>query len=204
LRAAIRAKVTAARLARADANSSTEIARTAEGYFHLACQSLEPTTPTLIAIGGLSGTGKSLLARNLAPELVPSPGAEIERFPIDAYAPEITAQVYAALKEKARRIVSADFSAIVDAVFADSCERTAIRAAADGIHVKFYGLFLAAPLPIRLKRVGSRSRDASDADEAVAHRQESYALGEIDFTEIDASGNPADTLARAKAALRRP
>jgi predicted kinase len=104
---------------------------------------LEPTTPTLIAIGGLSGTGKSLLARNLAPELVPSPGAvvlrsdierkalcgksEIERLPIDAYAPEITAQVYAALKEKARRIVSTDFSAIVDAVFADSCERTAIR-----------------------------------------------------------------------------
>jgi uncharacterized protein len=220
LRAAIRAKVTAARIPRADANSSSEIARTAKNYFRLACQLLEPTTPTLVAIGGLSGTGKSLLARNLAPELVPSPGAvvlrsdierkalfgkgEIERLPVDAYGPEVTAQVYAVLAEKARRIINAEFSAIVDAVFAYRCERVAIRAAADGIHAKFYGLFLAAALPIRLGRIGSRSHDASDADAAVARWQESYALDEMDFTEIDASGTPADTLARAKKALLRP
>jgi uncharacterized protein len=72
MRAGIRAKVTAARLRAADGDSSSEIARAAQTYFHLACKLLEPATPMLMAIGGLSGTGKSLLARALAPELMPA------------------------------------------------------------------------------------------------------------------------------------
>ena len=63
LRAAIRAKVTAARLRAASADSSREIARAAQTYFRLAGSLLEPAIPMLVAIGGLSGTGKSLLAR---------------------------------------------------------------------------------------------------------------------------------------------
>jgi uncharacterized protein len=220
IRAAIRAKVTAARLPAADVDSSSEIARAAQTYFRLACKLLEPATPMLIAIGGLSGTGKSLLARDLAPELVPAPGAvvlrsdverkalfganETKRLTADAYAPEITTQVYAALAQKASRVIAAGYSAIVDAVFADPAERAAIRAAADGTHVEFRGLFLAAELPIRLERIGTRSRDVSDADAGIARRQESYALGKMDFTEIDASGTPAQTLARAQSALSEP
>ncbi len=220
VRAAIRAKVTAARLRAANADSKREIARAAQAYFRLAGKLLEPATPMLIAIGGLSGTGKSRLARALAPELMPAPGAlvlrsdverkallgksETERLSGDAYAAEITSQVYAALAEKARRVVAAGFSAIVDAVFADPAERAAIRAATDDTHAAFGGLFLVAELPIRIERIGARSRDASDADAMIARRQESYVLGPMDFTEIDASGTPAETLARAKAALSRP
>jgi predicted kinase len=220
VRAAIRAKVTAARRRGADANSSGDIARAAQTYFRLAGSLLEPATPMLIAIGGLSGTGKSLLGRALAPELEPAPGAlvlrsdverkallgkaETERLPADAYAPEITARVYAALADKARRVLAAGFSVIVDAVYADPAERAAIRAAAAGSGAEFRGLFLVAALPVRLERIGARSRDASDADAAVARRQESYALGKMDFTEVDASGAPAETLARARAALSRP
>jgi aminoglycoside phosphotransferase family enzyme/predicted kinase len=217
VRAAIRAKVTAARLDAADADARREIARTAQTYFRLAGSLLEPATPMLIAIGGLSGTGKSRLARDLAPDLVPAPGAlvlrsdverkalfgktETERLPADAYAPEITTQIYTRLAEKARRVVSAGFSAIVDAVFADPAERAAIRATADGTGAEFRGLFLVADLPIRLERIGARSRDASDADAAIARAQESYALGEMDFIEIDASGPPPETLAGAESAL---
>ena len=220
LRAAIRAKVTAARLRAAKADSSREIARAAQTYFRLAGSLLEPAIPMLVAIGGLSGTGKSLLARALAPELIPAPGAlvlrsdverkarlgklETERLTADAYAPEITMQVYAALADKARRVVAAGFSVIVDAVFADPAERAAIRAVADGARAEFRGLFLVADLPLRVARMGARSRDASDADAAIARAQESYALGEMDFTAIDASGTPPETLARAKTALSRP
>jgi len=50
-------------------------------------------------------------------------------------------------------------------------------------------------------RVGARRGDASDADAAVAKRQETYDLGDLDWTIVDASGTPADTLARAKATL---
>ena len=43
--------------------------------------------------------------------------------------------------------------------------------------------------------------DASDADASVARAQERYDLGPLEWTAVDASGTPAATLARARAAL---
>ncbi len=130
LRAAIRAKVSGARRNQGDKDA----AQNARDYFALAAKLIAPAKPQLIAIGGLSGTGKSLLARRLAPDIAPAPGAlwlrsDVERkaqFGIDetaplpqgAYTPQVTARVYAALAAKARRIATAGHSAIVDAVFA--------------------------------------------------------------------------------------
>jgi len=66
------------------------------------------------------------------------------------------------------------------------------------------GLFLTADTATRLRRVGSRVRDASDADAAVARAQERYELGQVEWAIVDASGTPAATLGHAKAALHRP
>jgi predicted kinase len=206
LRAAIRAKVAAKR---ADGE------RSARDYFALAQSLLAPPAPMLIAIGGLSGTGKSLLARALSPDVTPLPGAvwlrsdverktlfgvaESERLPPAAYAREVTAKVYDALYRKAARVLAAGHSVVVDAVFADPSERGTIAQAAGG--AAFHGLFLTAPLATRVARVGARQADASDADAAVAREQERYDLGRLNWRPIDAAGSSAQTLAHAKAVL---
>jgi predicted kinase len=217
MRAAIRAKVTAARLERADADAQRAIVTAAAGYFAFAQRAIAPPPPKLIAIGGLSGTGKSELARALAPQLGGMPGAvivrsdverkalfgvgETDKLPEQAYAADATARVYGALAEKARRIVAAGHSAIVDAVFAKPEERSALAAMAQSAGLRLHGLFLTAPLTIRLARVGGRSGDASDADRKVAKMQESYDLGTLDWVRIEASGTLAETAAKARAAL---
>jgi uncharacterized protein len=217
MRAAIRANVTAARMERAGGDEQRSIAKAAAAYFALAQRALAPAEPKLVAIGGLSGTGKSQLARALAPHIAPMPGAvivrsdverkvlfgvgETEKLPPHGYAAEVTERVYAVLCDKARRIVGAGHSAIVDAVFARPAERAALAAAARSAGIPLNGLFLTAPLDIRLARVGGRSRDASDADRAVAEAQEAYDTGQLDWTRIDATGTVADTAARARAML---
>ena len=127
--------------------------------------------------------------------------AENEKLPADAYEEEVTARIYATLTEKARRIVAAGHSAIVDAVFADPRERAGLEAMAKSANIPLRGLFLTADLDTRVARVGSRARDASDADASVARAQERYDLGPLEWTAVDASGTSAATLARARAAL---
>jgi aminoglycoside phosphotransferase family enzyme/predicted kinase len=217
MRAAIRAKVTAARMERAAAAERDKIAKSAKAYFDFALRAITPPPPKLIAVGGLSGTGKTRLARALAPHIAPMPGAvvvrsdverktlcgvgETEKLPAAAYVPKVTARVYAAIADKARRIVAAGHSAIVDAVFASPQERDALAAAAKAAEVPMQGLFLTVDLATRIARVGERTNDASDAGAAVAQAQEDYDLGALEWPKIDASGTVVDTLARARAAL---
>jgi predicted kinase len=118
-----------------------------------------------------------------------------------AYAPEVTARVYGAIADKARRVVAAGHSAIVDAVFASPQERDALAAAAQAAKVPLQGLFLTADLATRIARVGGRTEDASDADAAVVQAQQSYDLGTLTWPKIDASGSVAENLGRARAAL---
>ena len=202
---------------RVDAHGQAAIARSARAYFAFAQRAITPPEPTFVAIGGLAGSGKTRLARALAPYIAPMPGAviirsdverkglfgiaETEKLPEAAYAPEVSARVYAVLNDKAHRILTARHSAIVDAVFAQPQERGALAEVAKAVNVRLQGLFLTASLETRLARVSTRSSDASDADEAVARAQERYDLGPIDWTPIDASGTVEEILARAQTAL---
>ncbi len=216
MRAAIRANVLLARPTRDEAQRRA-IRALSDSYFDLACRLIAPAPPRLIAIGGLSGTGKSLLARMLAADIAPLPGAVVLRSDVarkrhfqvadtvrlgaDAYQPEVTEAVYAGLAQRAARILAQGHSVIVDAVFAREPERAAIAKVAAAAGVPFHGLFLTADLATRIARIAQRRGDASDATEAVARSQQHYDLGSMTFAEIDASGTPEQTRQRAQAAL---
>jgi len=172
---------------------------------------LDIPTGQLVVVTGLSGSGKSILARSLAPYIGPLPGAVVLRsdtkrkaifglvetatLPPEAYRAEVTDYIYGTLMDELCRPLRAGHSAIVDAVFAKEHQRVTVAAVAATCGVRFVGLFLTTDQETRVERVRGRTRDASDADEALARRQEGYDLGHMDWTAIDASGTPEETLA---------
>jgi uncharacterized protein len=218
LRAAIRAKVLLARLG-SSSRDKTEIIGSARDYFKLAQQLIRPVAPSLVAVGGLSGTGKSVLARAVAPLVMPQPGAvvlrsdvlrkqqfginETDRLPESAYQPEMTATIYRLLMQRALRVLSQGHSVVVDAVFAREDERAAIHGIARKLNIRFVGLFLQTDLATRVSRVGRRQRDASDATPEIAGQQEQYDIGAIDWDIIDACGTPEQTQERCQARIAR-
>ncbi|WP_439814893.1 AAA family ATPase [Zavarzinia sp. CC-PAN008] len=204
LRAAVRAHVSA-RMGQPDG---------ARAYLELGLDLLRPVAPRLVAIGGLSGTGKTTLARALAPAFGAAPGAVILRsdvlrkqlagvppeqaLPPEAYGVEAGRAVYAELVRRADLLLRQGCSVVLDAVFARVAERDAAAAVARTVGVAFAGLWLDLPLAERLARVAGRRGDASDAGVAQVQAQESYDLGPIAWTRLAAG---PDLVARARAVL---
>ena len=218
VRAVVRAMVAAQRAEQQPGPGRTASLATARNYLETALAHLEPSPPRLVAIGGLSGTGKSTLAAALAPEVGRAPGAvhlrsdverkamhcvaETVRLPPSAYSAEATEAVYGRLIKKAEVVLSTGYSVIADAVYSKSNERQEIEAVARRCNVPFTGLWLEAPLAILRTRVNSRRGDASDATSAVVDKQSSYELGKIGWAKVDASGDAAATLNDARQNLQ--
>lgn len=203
IRAAIRAKVIAAGLPHLRDAERGPAADEARRYFDCARHFLARGPARLIAIGGLSGTGKSTLATALAPQVGGPPGAvhlrsdverkrlfgaaETQRLPAEAYAPDVTDRIYATLLRKAGLALAAGSSVVLDAVHAHPHERAKIASLAQSLGVAFQGFWLDAPVAMLLDRVKHRTADASDADARVVAEQSRYELGEIDWRRLDAS-----------------
>lgn len=212
LRAAIRAKVSAAALAHLAPERREAAAAEVRRYFALALEFLAPVPVRLVAIGGFSGTGKSTVAAHLAHRIGRAPGAvhlrsdierkklfgvpETTRLPPKAYVPQATEDVYARLRDQAELALRSGQSVIIDAVHARPEERHALTALAARLEVPFRPLWLEAPVDILLARVRRRSGDASDATEEVVLRQAAAARGGIDWPRLAASG-PVDRVAEA-------
>jgi predicted kinase len=64
--------------------------------------------------------------------------------------------------------------------------------------VRFVGFFLVADLATRQNRIRGRWADASDATAEVAAVQESYGVGAVDWTIVDATATPVTVLRRCQ------
>lgn len=218
MRSAIRSKIAAsAALTQADPEQKAAQEHQARIYFNNALAFLEPSTPRLLAIGGLSGTGKTTLAYELAPEIGRAPGArvlrtdvmrkrllnvpETESAPSEAYSKEASDKVYKVIDQTIQHVLAAGHSAIFDAVFADARERIAIEGIAARVEAQFGGLWLDAPEAVLKDRVTRRTGDASDATVDVVDRQLGYDLGDVTWPRVEADGTVEATAAQARVAL---
>jgi len=217
-RAGVRAVVALERMGQLAGSEQGAQRAGAQRYADRAAAFLDPPDPVLVAVGGLSGTGKSTLAAGFASHVGPAPGAlhlrsDVERKRLFGVAPterlgpehyraDVSERVYARLLDQARRALAAGHAAVVDAVFAMPAERAAFEAAARDLGCSFAGLWLTAPQDTLMARVEARRGDASDADRAVVAKQLSYDTGEISWITVDAGGTPAQSLKGAIEALR--
>ena len=219
-RAAIRAHTAVATAdAIADQGRQRDLLKDASSLMDSAIDYLAEPTPRLIAIGGVSGTGKSTLAYGLAPSLGGCPGAVVirsdvlrkqlmgvpdtVRLPDTAYTAETAKQVYAAVAEIASATLASGFTAITDAVYGREDERDAIAQVARRAKVRFDGLWLEAPQALLEQRIAARVGDVSDATTDVLRFQLDRITRPLAWVTVDAGQSVRDSLEQARRAFGR-
>lgn len=226
-RALVRAKVAAIRLQQEgiDADSREHIWAQFHGYLRLARRYTEALAPLLAITCGLSGSGKTTITQSLLESL----GAirlrsDVVRKTLFGLAPEARSgsglasslyssdasiRTYQTLAQHAHTVVSAGYSAILDATFLKRAQRDSIRQLAADLGVVFRILYFTAPegmLRARILQRAAKARDASEANIAVLENQirniEPLAPDEIPFAIMIASDQPME-IARIVEVLRR-
>jgi hypothetical protein len=196
VRAAVRAHVS-------EATGGTELA----GRYLAAAEAfLKPTSPRMFAVGGLSGTGKTTLARTMAPFVAGAPGAVILRsdeirkrlwgaghldpLPPAAYEPEQDLAVYDEMFELAAVIVHAGRSVVMDATFLAPETRVRAERLATTLRVPFTPVWLSADPDALRARIAARETDASDAGVEVLDRQLTLDLGGLTWPQVPVDAPP--------------
>jgi aminoglycoside phosphotransferase family enzyme/predicted kinase len=207
IRAIVRGHVQASRDRRDDA----------AGYLRLALDSLRPQPPFLVAIGGLQGTGKTTLARALAPNLGRAPGACVLRsdeirkrlfdalpeqtLPPEAYAPGANARTNTALLAGIATALQAGQAVIADSTFLHEPLRHAAEAAARAAHAPFIGFWLEADVQTLLARVAARTHDASDAGPDIVRQAATADPGRITWHRMPGDADEARAILRKEGLL---
>ena len=211
IRATIRAKIEGFEIKTAKSLDKRSKHRSAAfDYLDLARDLLAVEPPRLIAIGGLSGTGKSTVARLLAHRLGRHYWSVVLRSDVmrkrlfgveptvrldaNAYVPSRSADVYRHLRDRAAKLLLAGRTVMIDATFIDPTNRADIKSLADDLAVSFQGIWLDAPRNVLECRIEDRRGDASDADIAVLAKQLKRDVGAMTWTVVDAAGQ-ADEIA---------
>lgn len=188
-------------------------------YVDAGIAHLSPAPPRLVAVGGLSGSGKSSFSRLVAPGLGASPGAVVLRtdevrkrllnvpptqaMSDRAYTPEFYNRAYDELIANARALLTAGRAVVLDATFIDPALRARAEQLARDCGVPFRGVWLDAPVEVLAGRVIGRTDDASDATVQTLRDQIGRHTSQVAWERVDASGpvelSAADWAARQAA-----
>lgn len=141
-----------------------------------ASRALAPPRPVLVVMSGLSGSGKSALARQLAAPLhAVHIQSDVERRRLatrtgqeSVYTPQAIDRVYEHLHECAADLLGAGTNVIIDATFLSRARRIAVRDFALRLHVPLRIMHCGAPVGILRQRVALRAATGSDPSEADA------------------------------------
>ena len=215
VRAAVRAHITATQVEEG-ADAADELVAEARSYFDLALTLLAEKPARLIAIGGLSGSGKTTVAEALAAHVGTPPGARIvesdrirkamhgvpveTRLPVAAYRPEVSQKVYREMAWRAVLILAQGGAVVADAVFDRKPNRDLIEKAATEAAAPFLGVWLDANPTVLCQRVAARQGGPSDATVDVLSRQLERKAEGTGWREIETSG-PTQQVVRGILAL---
>ena len=174
----------------------------------------------IMACGGLSGSGKSRVAREMAPELTYPLSAIVVRDDIvrkqlagvnfddtlseDWYTPEKERLVYKEMRRQAKQAILAGYPVILDALFYNPAERKKAQDLAKRLNVSFEGFWMEAPLAMRSRRVQERLNNPSDIKkESDLIAQLSEDVGEVTWRYIYTSGTREETLNKVRSFLKK-
>ncbi|MBX5460093.1 MAG: AAA family ATPase [Steroidobacteraceae bacterium] len=151
-------------------------------FVDVARRALQPRPTALILMSGLSGSGKTWLARQLAPAI----GAIHVRSDVERkraaglgelassrsalgrglYAPGVTEQTYARLADVVEQVLSGGYPVIVDATFLRRAQRDTVTSRARHLGVLVFVVHCDAPAAVLKERIAARTRSGRDASEA--------------------------------------
>lgn len=224
-RACVRAKVEVLR-AEQDATQAESCLERARKYVQLASfYAAEFHQPFLWVTVGISGSGKSVLSRELnlqtgaqwlrtdavRQELAGrrEPGRKANT---GIYTPEMTQRTYQAVFDRAQALLKDSNSVILDGTFSDRRRREQARELAKKVGVPVRFLYCDVPLEVAQQRIRARRKartDISDASEAIADQQsaallqDAADLDEPEVLHLDMTASPASLFEAIRCDLRR-
>lgn len=194
----VRAKVTSFMLD--DASVSDEDKRqafqTASLYYQLAWEYSQPRQGQLILMSGLSGSGKTTVARHLARQInaihIRSDAVRKhlggiplhQRGSDDLYTPEMTQKTYDRLLSLGTMLASQGYSVILDAKYDRVSLRKQAITQADTHELPLTILHCTAPMEVLKERLRNRSNDIADATADILAGQHLEAFQEAERTYV--------------------
>ncbi len=173
----VRAKVTSFLLDRSNmsVDQTQHLQTQAQAYYTLAWRYTQPQSGRLILMSGLSGSGKSTVARKLAcligaihirSDAVRKHLADIplqQRGDASLYTPVLTQQTYDRLCDLGIRLATLGYTVILDAKYDRINNRQRVLNQAKAVNVSAAILVCTAPLAVLRQRLQQRTDDIADA-----------------------------------------